>query len=104
MWWTVSMLMRSTSDASQPFPAPYEERIILVEADEEGQAIELAKRNGMDEEISYRSISGASVEIRFFKILATYQILGDRLKSGIEIFSRHLRESEAISLQTPFEE
>jgi hypothetical protein len=101
MWYSVSILMKATSPSKEPLPAPFEESILLILA-EDGQSAKVdAERIAKKEESDYRSASGEQITWRFNKVLALYEIGQDFPVSGTEIFSRFLQTSEATSLQQP---
>ncbi len=68
----------------------WEEAIILIEALSNEDARVKAEMFGKKEAISFRAISGESVEWRFVEAMNAYEIQDSDLRSGTEIFSRFL--------------
>lgn len=101
MNYAVSILFSSTrDDNSEPL---WEERIILVKAIDEGDAKSKAEAIGREENHRYKASSGANVKWRFAQVERVCSIDED-IGNGTELFSRFLRESEAKSILTPFDD
>ncbi len=96
----VNFFMRSTGEAAGDLL--WEERIILVEARSEVEAKEIATTCAQSEEHSY-SAEGKRIEVELYQVDRACAIEGS-LKSGTELFSRFLRQSEVESLQTAFDD
>ena len=75
----------------------------LIQARNEIEARELAERMGRSKVQSYQVEDGLVIW-RFDRVERIYPILDDDLRSGSEVFSRFLRDSEVKSLLTPFNE
>ncbi len=102
MWWSASILMKTTSSSAKPLSAPFEENIVLIKAPDEAAAIKEAEMIGREGEHRYTSVSSDDISVRFERVLSVYLILQEELTAGVELFSRFLRKSEAESLQVPF--
>ena len=102
MWWSASILMKTTSSSAEPLSAPFEENIVLIKAPDEAAAMEEAEKIGRQGEHHYTSVTKDDIVVRFDRVLSVYQILHEELTNGVELFSRFLRQSEAESLQIPF--
>ena len=104
MWFAADLLFRG--ERQPPGPPPlWEERIVLVEASTETDAASAATAIGKEEEHAYEtSKNGRRVTWRFMTLLRLYEIEGFQPRSGVELFSRFLRDEEATSLMKPFDD
>ena len=102
MIYAVSTLLvgKHQDDSQEPL---WQECIFLVEADSSESARGLAAPLARQHEVRYETVAGA-MEWRFHAVQSVFEIDGDQLTHGIEVFSRFLRNSEAISLLEPFED
>lgn len=82
----------------------WEEQFLLIEADNEEVAHKEATRLASRREAPYKNNKGELISWQFVKVDRVYAIPEKELFSGIEVFARFLRDSEAKSLMTPFEE
>ena len=103
MWYAANLLFQSTHIPSESKPAIWEESVRLIQARNEIEARELAERMGRSKVQSYQVEDGLVIW-RFDRVERIYPILDDDLRSGSEVFSRFLRDSEVKSLLTPFNE
>lgn len=99
MFYSVNVYLKSESDDSSS--ALWEERILLVSALSEEEAINKANKY-CDEDYSYKVESGATVYWSLYKVDRAYLI--DELEDGAELFSRFIKEQEALSLLTSFDD
>lgn len=103
MWFAASLLFVS-QHVDQPSANPlWEEQIIIFQADDENTARRKAELRGRAEEHEYRNKENQLVRWRFERVERIYQIEADALDDGTEVFSRFLRDAEAKSLLTPFD-
>jgi hypothetical protein len=103
MWYSVSLLFKSVHVPTGPRPAVWEESIRLVEAETESEARQKAEIIGQSEKASYQARNDL-VLWTFEGVERLYTIDQERLKHGVELFSRFLRDSEVESLRTPFDD
>ncbi len=101
MKYSVSILFRSDRDDDhEPL---WEERILLIDAlngeEAEAKAAEIAQQG----EQTVNTAEGATVNWRFQQVERTC-LIEDTIEDGVELFSRFLRESEALSMLTPFDD
>ena len=82
----------------------WEESIILLTADSESLAMERAANIGRGRACSYAVEDGDIVTVEFVSVERVFKIDDSLTDAGVEIFSRHLRGSEAKSLLEPFPE
>jgi len=96
MWYSASLLSKGThreqkTGADDPL---WEESIVLLQAESEADARQKAERAGMEEQMSFKAISGEVVDWDFVGVTKVHEILDQSLKEGTELFSRFLRDSE----------
>ena len=102
MWYTINILFKGEISAGST--SLYQESIYLLECITEQEAREKAIEIAHEEEHEYKNEEGHKVKWLFDSVLSIYEINSDIITSGIEIYSRFLRPSEANSLKTPFED
>jgi hypothetical protein len=106
MWYTGNLLLKAVH-VNRPEPEPvWEERIILLEAQNEAEAKSLAERLGRDAEHEYYVSRAENDLLRwtFVKVQKLFPVEDFSPRSGTELFSRFLRQREVESLLTPFED
>ncbi|WP_251359114.1 DUF4288 domain-containing protein [Kangiella sp. TOML190] len=101
MYYSVNVLFKSTrSDSKEPL---WEERILLIDALDEDEAERLAIKLCENEKVKCSTVDGSDVEWNFYTVERAYEIQ-DSIEHGTEIFSRFIKEREALGLLEPFEE
>lgn len=101
MYYAVNLMYKSErTDSNAPL---WEERIILVSAFDETEAESKALKYSKIEEAQFDTVDSTKVSWKFAQIERVYAI-DDDLEDGVELFSRFLRNSEAESILTPFED
>lgn len=107
-WYTASIFLKS-DHLTRPHISPlWEEKILMIEASSEMEAGQIAAKFGKDSECEYEVADGTPgnppgrLQWKFQKVERVTFIESDQFTSGMEIFSRFLRDSEAVSLLTPF--
>jgi hypothetical protein len=103
MLFTAHLLFKSYRSIGGGSPL-WESSIILIEADSEPEALQRARAYGLEAEHAYTSVDGASVNWKFEQCERIFPIAGEKLESGMELFSIFLRESEVKSLLSPFDD
>jgi hypothetical protein len=101
MWYAANLLFQSTHIPTESKPTIWEESVRLVQARSEAEAREVAERIGRSKVQTYQVEDGLVIW-KFDRVERIYCILDDELRSGSEVFSRFLRDSEVRSLLTPF--
>jgi hypothetical protein len=103
MWFAASLLFKSVHIPSGLKPSIWEQSILLIEADTESDALNKAERIGQSKKASFQAQNDL-VFWTFEGVERMYPIDKDELEHGVELFSRFLRDSEVMSLRTPFED
>jgi hypothetical protein len=104
MWFTVSLLLKCVRAGEPAQELLWEEKIFLVRAKTEAEAVSVGNQLGKAEEHEYVAADGQPVRWVFQQVERAAPIEADSLGHQTELFSRFLRPSEAKSLLTPFEE
>lgn len=104
MWFGVSVLFRSIHMPASPREAIWEESIVVIEAASADEARELAASVGRSRQVSYLAAAGNSVYWKFESIGDVFEIDAELLSTGVEVFSRHMTESELRKLGQPLQD
>ena len=102
MWFAVSIFLKGESTGKPPAEWLWQENIALFDCDSAHAAAELGAQYGRKHEATFTSVTGDDIHWSFDCVCSVYAI-DDAPVSGIEVFSRFLRASEAASLLTPFD-
>lgn len=103
MKYSVSILLHTSPVDAPDAHQLWEERILLIFADDEEEANQKAEAIARKHEFNYENVEGNMLTVKFECIERTC-LIDDELVDGCEIFSRFLRDSEARSLLEPFDE
>jgi hypothetical protein len=103
MWYAANLLYRSIHTPIESNPTVWEESVRLIQAQNEAEARQEAGAIGRAEAHSYE-VEGGTVAWVFERVERLFAITDEQLRSGSEVFSRYLRDSEVKSLLIPFEE
>jgi Domain of unknown function (DUF4288) len=100
MWFGASLLYRSSESLDKQGTQLFEERIIVLDAADEGEAWKKAKERGPLLEERYTNAEGRWVAWTFERTVEVRAILEDQIADGVgvEVFSRFLRQDEVESL------
>ena len=101
MWFAVNLLFESVHTPPTKEPSLWEERVMLIRAENAAEAGQKSEMLGREEEHEYESATGDLVRWTFRRIERVYPIEAETLADGTELFSRFLRSSEVASLLTP---
>jgi len=104
MWFCAAIFKVAERDGKRRTDSLWEEQFFLLDSASEDQALKEAEKLGKRQEAPYRNEKGELISWQFVKVYRVYAIPDEELNSGTEVFSRFLRDSEAKSLMTPFEE
>jgi hypothetical protein len=104
MWFAVSLLLKCVRAGDPAQELLWQEKIFLVRAKTEAEALRAGNQLGKAQEHEYASADGQPVRWVFQQVERAVLIGADTLEHQTEVFSRFLRPSEARSLLTPFEE
>ena len=101
MMYSVSLLFH-TSPVDEPNShQSWEDRILLILADDEDQAKFKAEEEARKHEFVYESAAGRMLTVKLACVERVF-LIDSELTNGCELFSRFLRDSEARSLLEPF--
>ncbi|MDH4227647.1 MAG: DUF4288 domain-containing protein [Deltaproteobacteria bacterium] len=106
MWYTVNLFFKASySPVSRDNPL-WEERIVVIEAETEEEAKLKAIEWAKDEEHEYEvgEPPGGRLRWSFEHAGNVSELESNRLSNGMEVFSRFLKNKEAVSLITPFDD
>jgi hypothetical protein len=106
MWYTGNLLFKGEHVNHPDREALWEQRIVLLEAQDDSEASLIAERVGKAGEHEYY-VSKAENDLlrwKFEKVERIYPIQDESLRSGTELFSRFLSPSQVHSLSIPFED
>lgn len=106
MWYAASLFMKGTHIVTPPMQPLWEESIVLVDALDARAAMDKAKEIGKSKEHTYYVDRPSRHEMKweFIRVERVDEIDGSAFSTGLEVFSRYLRDSEAQSLLTPFDD
>lgn len=104
MWFCAAVLKVAEQNGQRQPNSLWEEQLFLLQADEEQAALREAEEIATRPEPPYRNRKGELISWQFVKVDRVFRIAEEDLRSGVEVFSRFLRDSEAKSLMTPFED
>jgi hypothetical protein len=102
MWFGVSLLYRSTH-LIPTADGIWEEVVVLVQASSQDNAEKIASEFAKSREVEYDVAAGDRVFWIFDSISGICEVEQEEIQSGIEIFSRFLRDSEVASMRTKLE-
>jgi len=107
-FYSVSCLLKGVHISRPHLESLWEENIFLVEAGNENEAKKKGEEYARKDEAEYEVEDGKPGEPRgklrwtFMQVESVYDIDTKEIRSGTELFSRFLRDSEVSSLLTPF--
>ncbi|MCU7893350.1 MAG: DUF4288 domain-containing protein [Candidatus Thiodiazotropha sp. (ex Ustalcina ferruginea)] len=94
------MYKSERSDSESPL---WEERIIMVSALDEIEAEKKAIKFAKKYETTFDATNSVKVTWSFYQVERVFAI-DDDIEDGVELFSRFLRNTEALSILTPFDD
>jgi hypothetical protein len=98
MWYSASLLFVSKREAESDDERLWEERIVLLEADDTAAALIVARDLGAAGEHSYAAGDGVTVVWQFDGVMKIYEMLNDPV-AGAELFSRFVSAEVARRLK-----
>ena len=104
MWFTANLFFKSRHPDCSENEFLWESRIVWIEASSKNEALTIAQDIGKNGECEYIAANSDLVKWTFERVERIFQVEVDQLRSGVELFSWFLRESEVKSLLTPFED
>lgn len=105
MWFSVSLLFKAEYSAEEFNKDPlWEEVIVLLQENSEIQCRKLANQMAIDMEKKFINSDGVEISWKFISIERVFLIEEKKVFSGVLLFSRFLRNNEALSILTPFDD
>ena len=102
MWFSACLLFENVSPMRSSSENIWEERIVLLDAASDEEALHRAEMIGKHAEHDYIAASGEPIECKFRRIERIFPLDVQQPGDETEVFSRFLRESEVRSLLNPF--
>lgn len=101
MYYSASLFFESIhEDGSE---GVWEERIVIISASSQEEALSKAARIGGGEPVHYETSDGGVVTWKLVRVERVFEIDSECIDEGVEVFSRFLKKSEAESLMSSFE-
>jgi Domain of unknown function (DUF4288) len=104
MWYSAALFFQGVSQTHRAVETLWEEKLLLIDADSAEKAQSIAEQIGRASEHAYTSATQEDICWTFVCVERVYEIMDVGIKNGTELFSRFLRDSEARSLMTPFDD
>jgi Domain of unknown function (DUF4288) len=106
-WFAVAILYESVHEGQPTFvdenydtsTKTYEESHLLIKANTSEEAICLGEKLGYENEHSYENKYGENVHQKFIKVLECFELIDENLKTGTEVYSRHILVAKENSTQ-----
>lgn len=102
-WYSASAFYEARHTPAPSTPTLWEEKIFLVQARSNDEALRIAQEVSRENEVSYEVADGSTVGWKFSRIERVIELDFAVVASGSEVFSRFLRASEVESLSTSFD-
>jgi hypothetical protein len=99
-WYGASQFFEAIHELESEPATLWEERVVLIQAEDETEALALAEQIGRDNEHEYE-VAGPPVHMLRWRYRGTervYEILSETVTHGVEVFSRLLAADEAKML------
>lgn len=82
----------------------WEERFVLIKANDEEEAMNIAERIGREAEHNYEAANGVLVFWSYDKVGKIFTVDDEFMHTGTELFSRFLHSTDIDNLFKPFED
>ena len=92
MYYSALLLYKAVVEETRDEPV-YEERLLLIEASDEKEALDKAQRLAKDDHVSYLNVYSKTVTWVPMQVLGVCEIM-DSLTSGTELHSRFFKNLE----------
>lgn len=102
-WFAVSIFFQGVYTPTSGVSDLWEERIVLVLAENSESATLEGERIGRASEFSYSAAAGGDIYWKYYKIERVHEIDAEILGSGVELFARFMKKSEVDSMFSPIE-
>jgi hypothetical protein len=88
MWFSALLRFESSIEGMNDWAPLSEESLVLVDARDEEEALEKARRLGDERQIHYKNYAGAQVRWRFVEVLEVQEVSEPELSEGVEVHYR----------------
>jgi hypothetical protein len=102
-WYAVRFLLESLHPGEAEAPRFFEERILVVRADDEDEAREKAVAHARSQEDEYENALGNTVKVVFREVLDVQDILGDDITDLTEVYYHFLNADEVDQIRKSLE-
>lgn len=102
-WYSVRLLFEALHNGKPDPSGFFEDRLILVEADNEEDAIVRATDNAKTMEHEYESAAGQMVHITFREVLDSVELFDDKPKDFTEVYWKFLNKAEVQQVKATLE-
>lgn len=102
-WFSARLLFASEHPDETDVQPVFEDRIVLLEAEDEDEALGQAKTLGHDSCDQYTNESGARVIWRFVEVLDLVQLPASKLGVGTQVYFQYLDEKDLAAVRRSLE-
>lgn len=103
-WFSANILFVSQHSLGISNQRIWEEKIFIFRAECDSHALDVARQIGIRNQLEYEVSEFDRVKWVFDRVERVCEIQGNIIVDGVEVFSRFLKDSEVISLLTPFDD
>jgi hypothetical protein len=101
MWFTINLVFEGVPVSQTEQESIWEERLLLIWADDEDQAQQQGEARARAEEHEYVAVDGKRTQWQFRQVERVFPLVGATLETGTELFSRFFRAGEVRNWLTP---
>lgn len=99
MWFSARLLIEALNPEERVKEKLFEDRIVLVRAVSDADALRRAKKFGKEAQHQYKNVHGKKVIWKFRKVMDVVELLDDPLKEGSEVYYSLLNKTQLNSLR-----
>ena len=98
-WFSARLLLASEHPDETDVPPVFEDRIVLLEAADEDEAIGKAQALGQASCNEYKNGDGARVVWKFVELLDLVQVPESKLSAGTQVYFQYLDEKDVAAVR-----